>query len=509
LQARQLKVPQDIALIGFDDERESRVVTPPLTTVQNRMAEIGWKGVEILLAQLRGEEIPAQVVVPTPLIIRQSCGCQSPLISHAMSGTVKKADESLEIALATRRDQMVTELSGTLGESAVQDATHLTAQLWDAFVNDLNGSQTGIFLSTLEAIVQQVMAEDKDVTVWQDLVSALRRQVMPYLNPVECVRAEDLWGQARVLIGETAQRVQAHQTVQAKHQAQLLREIGAKLITTFDVEQLMNILAKILPGLGITSCYLALYEAESETDPARPGPDVSLPPAPEWSRLMLAYNDHGRVALEPGGRRFHSCELAPADVLPQDRQYSLVLEPLYFQEQQIGFVLFETGPHEGSVYEALRVQISSALQGDLLVQRVQERTVEITRQKYILDTFMETVPDSIYFKDRSGRITRANQAHAKILGLKHPAAEVGKTDFDFFPEHAARVKYEQEQAIMQTGQPVVSIEEAAGQGQWVLTTKMPLRDEHGEIVGTFGISRDITTLKHTEQELVQYREHLK
>jgi PAS domain S-box-containing protein len=509
LRIRGIKVPQDVALIGFDDERESRVVTPPLTTVQNRMDEIGWKGVEILLAQLRGENVPEQVFVPSPLIIRQSCGCRSALISRAVAGMTATAMESPNVDLADQRDKMCAEIAQSFGISPADDLTTWSESLWEAFFAEFRGTSAGLFLSRLETLLNHALARSGDVIVWHDLVSALRRHILPCLNPAECARAEDLWGQARVLIGETAQRTQAHQTEQEKHQARLLREIGAKLITTFDVEQLMNILAEILPGLGITSCYLALYEAEAEAEPALPGSAVSLPPAPEWSRLILAYHDHGRVALEPGGRRFHSSELAPADVLPHDRQYSFVMEPLYFQEQQIGFALFETGPREGSVYEALRVEISSALQGDLLVQRVQERTVEITRQKYILDTFMETVPDSIYFKDRSGRITRANQAHANILGLKHPVEEVGKTDFDFFPEHAARVRYEQEQVIMQTGQPVVSIEETAGQGQWLLTTKMPLRDEHGEIVGTFGISRDITALKHTEQELVQYREHLK
>ncbi|GAK58935.1 PAS modulated sigma54 specific transcriptional regulator, Fis family [Candidatus Vecturithrix granuli] len=509
LQARQINVPQEIALVGFDDEERSRVVTPPLTTVRNRMYEIGWKGVENLLAQLGGETMPEQVVVPTLLTIRQSCGCRSALISRSTTGTIANASDLSNVDPVTQRDLMMAELTQSFGRVSGQDVTQWVESLREACHAEIIGTAPGLFLSRLETLLNQNSRNGGDVIVWHDLVSALRRLMLPNIDPSERTHAEDLWGQARVLIGETAQRVQAFHTVQAKQQAQLLREIGATLITTFDVAQLMHKLEEILPGLGITSCYLALYDAESETQQAQSHRTVSLPFVPEWSRLILAYNEHGRAALEPSGRRFHSAELVPADLLPQDRQYSLVLEPLFFQDSQIGLLLLETGPREGSVYEALRAEISSALQGDLLVQRVQERTVEITRQKYILDTFMETVPDSIYFKDRESRITRANQAHARQLGLDDPAEEVGKTDFDFFPEHAARVKCEQERVIMQTGQPVVSIEEASGQGQWLLTTKMPLRDERGEIVGTFGISRNITSLKHTEHELVQYREHLK
>lgn len=140
-----------------------------------------------------------------------------------------------------------------------------------------------------------------------------------------------------------------------------------------------------------------------------------------------------------------------------------------------------------------------------LDQRVEERTAEVVRQKYILDTFMETVPDRIYFKDCQGRITRANKAHASRMGVQDPSQEIGKTDFDFFPYEDAQRRYEQEQEILRSGTPLIGAEEqrtwADGHEEWSLVTKMPLRNEHGEIIGIFGVSRDITELKHTEDAL--------
>ncbi len=136
-----------------------------------------------------------------------------------------------------------------------------------------------------------------------------------------------------------------------------------------------------------------------------------------------------------------------------------------------------------------------------LEQRVEERTSALVREKYIVDTFMENVPDYIYFKNLDSRITRANKAHAVHLGFSDPAEEVGKSDFDLFPEDYARPKFEQEQAIIRTGQPVLNLEEPDGVGRWALTTKMPLRDEKGNIVGTFGISHDITDLKRAQAAL--------
>lgn len=138
-----------------------------------------------------------------------------------------------------------------------------------------------------------------------------------------------------------------------------------------------------------------------------------------------------------------------------------------------------------------------------LEQRVTARTAELTRQTYILDTFMENVPDNIYFKDRESRFIRVNKALAELFGLRDASEAVGKTDFDFFPEEQAHMKYRQELEIIQSGQPILAMEEPNSQGQWVLTTKMPLRDEHNTIIGTFGISRDITHLKQAQRALEQ------
>ena len=143
-----------------------------------------------------------------------------------------------------------------------------------------------------------------------------------------------------------------------------------------------------------------------------------------------------------------------------------------------------------------------------LERRVQKRTAEVTRQKYILDTFMANVPDSIYFKDCDGRITQANQAFATRFGSRNPSEFIGKTDRDFFSEEQACLKYAQEREIIRSGQPITGLEEPDAQERWALTTKMPLRNEHGEIIGTFGISRDITELKHTEQELLRHQTQL-
>ncbi|PIE35802.1 hypothetical protein CSA56_02665 [candidate division KSB3 bacterium] len=156
-----------------------------------------------------------------------------------------------------------------------------------------------------------------------------------------------------------------------------------------------------------------------------------------------------------------------------------------------------------------RRQAQQALQhlNEELEHRVERRTAELAREKYILETFMATVPDSIYFKDWEGRITNSNKAHAQEFSFDDPSELIGKTNFDLMPPELAEMNYEQEQQILRSGAPVLDREFPMpmenGRMRWSLVTKMPLRDEHGAIIGIFGISRDISVQKQTQQSLEQ------
>ena len=126
-------------------------------------------------------------------------------------------------------------------------------------------------------------------------------------------------------------------------------------------------------------------------------------------------------------------------------------------------------------------------------------------ERFLLHALMDNVPDQIYFKDRESRFVRINKSQAEVLGLADPCQAVGKTDFDFFAEEHARAAYEDEQQIIRTGQPLVGKEEketyGEGRVRWVSTTKMPFRDSDGKLIGTFGVSRDITEVKRAGEAL--------
>lgn len=149
-------------------------------------------------------------------------------------------------------------------------------------------------------------------------------------------------------------------------------------------------------------------------------------------------------------------------------------------------------------------------------------TLEVTAQRraqealqyerYLLESLMDNLPHYIYFKDRDSRFTRINRAQAVHLGLRDPSEALGKTDFDMFSEEHARPAFEDELAIMQTGEPIVNKEELEvfpdGSTQWSSATKMPLRTAQGDIIGTFGISVDVTERKRAEEMVSRQNAYL-
>ena len=159
-------------------------------------------------------------------------------------------------------------------------------------------------------------------------------------------------------------------------------------------------------------------------------------------------------------------------------------------------------------------------------RRVEERTAELQREiaereriaealaweEYLLHALLDNLPDHIYFKDTNSRFIRIGKSQAKVFGLSDPVEAVGKTDFDFFTEEHARPAFEDEQRIIETGQAIVGLEEKEtwpdGSESWVATTKMPLRDKEGHIIGTFGISTNINERKQAEAALARQAQEL-
>jgi sigma-B regulation protein RsbU (phosphoserine phosphatase) len=138
---------------------------------------------------------------------------------------------------------------------------------------------------------------------------------------------------------------------------------------------------------------------------------------------------------------------------------------------------------------------------------------ELDRERNLLVTLMDHLPDNIYFKDLDSRFIAVNRYMAHWAGRQDPSELVGLTDQDLFTNEHAGSALSDEQTIIRTGLPIINHEEKETwpdrSDTWVSTTKLPLRDPQGKVIGTFGLSRDITARKLADEKLARLTAELR
>ncbi|MGC2576448.1 MAG: SpoIIE family protein phosphatase [Terrimicrobiaceae bacterium] len=158
-----------------------------------------------------------------------------------------------------------------------------------------------------------------------------------------------------------------------------------------------------------------------------------------------------------------------------------------------------------------QIQRIAGVAWDITERRKAE--LSLAKERNLLSTLMENLPHRIYFKDLDSRFIVVSRACSEWHGFKDPGDMIGKSDGDLFSTEHADAALADEREIIRTGNPIVDYEEKEtrpdSEDTWASTTKMPLRDAEGHIIGTFGISRDITEKKRAAEKLAQLAEELR
>ncbi len=375
LHARGVPVPEDVAVTGFDDTEDARFSLPPLTTVRQSAYLQGREAARLLLDRLQGNEVAAVTLVPSTFIVRQSCGCSEQSVALAAA-----PNTSIVIVRHWQEVDQATDIAAALACAAplfpFDLAVAWTRRWHEAFVTELNEDRAGLFLKTVADLLSLSRNIDDDGSVWHNILSAQRALLLPALREAgQAAQAENLWQQARVLIGEGARLWQARWRMQTEQRAATLREISEAMVTSFKLADVLDVIAWELPRLNVTACYLSLFD----------DPRVSV----DQARLILACDRQGRQILSHEGEGFPFRQLVPPDRLRCTAPYMLVVEALYSKEERLGFVLFEVDAPGASVCGALRGQLSSALQGVMLLEQRRQAEAELQRQQDHLEQLVE------------------------------------------------------------------------------------------------------------------------
>jgi signal transduction histidine kinase/DNA-binding LacI/PurR family transcriptional regulator/AraC-like DNA-binding protein/ActR/RegA family two-component response regulator len=354
MRGKGLRLPEDVAVIGFDNSSFGRLCTPPLTTVPNHNRERGRQAVHMLLARINGEAVPEVVSLPTAVIVRQSCGCRDPYIIQANQPPAT-LPASLEKASPTElRSYVITQLQKATIEKSVPGWSE---KLFDAFVASLDHQAEEPFLSELQELLQSATMPVLELREWQTALTELRRWIVPLeQGRVERLEhAERLLQQARLMIGEIVARAQGHQEWWRSRQLNNLLQLRQETSAAETLEHLVDILARELPRLGIISGCMARY-----LDSANPL---------AGARLVLAFNESGRLPEVEGQVFTSAAQLAPPVMLNLPPLFNLVIHPLNIGAEQLGFFIVEASAFDASGHTVLRDQISTALKNVLLIEQ--------------------------------------------------------------------------------------------------------------------------------------------
>ncbi|MCK5266763.1 MAG: GGDEF domain-containing protein [Spirochaetes bacterium] len=368
LKKRKIDVPNNVAVVGFDNIEEVQFHEIPLTTVDQPLDEQAEIAFEILMKMFKGKTVPDQIILPTRLIVRSSCGCISgmdTLVNNQLSLNNKTLQKKT-IYNEKSRNVLFDSIEKLIGRMSIDKDTALN---WiDSIINSLSSKKVinnlySIHLKKLNESLNSEVTLGHDLPVWQGILTMLYNYIISMNNTSDnFFEMENFFQRARIIVAEKMQQVQAIRRMQVDTIIFYLMQVISKLITTLNIEELMAVLRNELIKLDIHGAYLVLYPSEiTNTDSNEWQPT-------EFSELVLAYSDDKDINLNAYEAIFQTSNLLPDDVLKKDKNYIMIIKSLFFRNDQIGYVIFELGSMEGIVYETLQSQISNTLKSSALIK---------------------------------------------------------------------------------------------------------------------------------------------
>jgi signal transduction histidine kinase/DNA-binding LacI/PurR family transcriptional regulator/AraC-like DNA-binding protein len=339
------RIPEEVAVMGFDDSLEATSEMPSLSTVHYPARQAGAEALELLLRYIRGEISQPEIIsIPTRLVIRQSCGCRPGRLNVGLahsqtapaSAELRSESERLGVTasaqmlpiIEARLVQAMTEAAGTeVRLLSPSEVTALCQSLVKAFRLSLEQADATTFQLAVEELLRRVERVDDDAHAWQAVISALESGAGALQETVSAPApspglAEEMLRQARINISESVRRQSRRHVVGQRWFSDQGVLLAGRLLVAMNEAEIFKALEEHLPGVGIQQAHVLFFEPEKD-DPVA------------WSEL--------RTHSSEAPRRFHSRDFPPPDLYALDRPFHLALLPLIIQDEVSGFVAFASG----------------------------------------------------------------------------------------------------------------------------------------------------------------------
>lgn len=367
LQQRGYVIPKDVAVGGFNDSAESRLLSPTLTTIHMPFDLQGVDAFKMLMSLIDTGKTPEDRVLDTKLIIRQSCGCLPASVYLAEA----EACCPVSGTTAGMPDRLADYIVNKLAFSSAEKSAWIDP-LVDSFFQGLGEGRPDSFILMLDRILNTFIYLTRDLSVWQDCVSIIRSHCVQYPrggDPFPIDLAEDMISQARVLISDAESRASNYRRWKESQIDSVLRKLNLDLLCVKDRRSIIDVLSRFLPRIDMTSAYLVMYDSDVGAQKRRRN-SISYSRLIGWFACAGKDEDNPEVFYpDEAEALFLSSYLLPDALLPSEPGGWMVL-PLFIATKSLGYLVVKVGIRDGAVYENIRAALSSALQGVLLFDEV-------------------------------------------------------------------------------------------------------------------------------------------
>jgi DNA-binding LacI/PurR family transcriptional regulator len=355
-----VRVPDQMAVVGFDDIEESRFSMPPLTTVRQPLLEQGRDAVRIVLHQVRLGGAPERVVRLTEPVVRRSCGCLGAQHNAGPPNAELHGRSSFEAAFVERRQLIIAALSRAARGQLSAAGSDWAERLINAFSDQIRGVAPNALLRVFDDCLRRLSGSDVDVAICHDIVSALRTSALGSLDndPLRRAQAENVFHELRMMIAEATDRAHASRRIRAERAARSLGQAAAAIASSLDIEELSAAVSAHLPPFGISRCFLvASTEAGDGGSPASPELDRNQDKS--LHRLVLSLNPGFRGG-PPSTNPRPFADIVRRDVLTAPGEHAYAVLPITQGGRVPGVLFIEIGTPDGWAYEMLRDAFTAA-----------------------------------------------------------------------------------------------------------------------------------------------------
>lgn len=332
------RIPQDVAIVGFDNRLEDSVQEPSLSSIHVPLFNMGYRAIDMLVQSIEGTtRLPDRAQVNTHLVIRESCGCVGR--SKLDSSTQSSENGDIYSTPASTMASMILHEAHSLTED---EALALCQYLVDTLATSVQKCDSSEFQKALADALDRTAAGADDTHIWQDAISVMRDEISQLTahTPTSALLAHDFLNEARLTISARMWRQHRQYVVDERWTTSRLSLLTARLLSALEEMQIYEILATHLPDMNIHTAMLGLFEAEGD-DPVA------------WSTVRNIINPDRGLA------RFRSHDFPNVSLSAEEYPFILTLIPLVDQSGQIGFMVFDSAHFD--LYGSIVQQVGSAL----------------------------------------------------------------------------------------------------------------------------------------------------